>query len=84
VDNLVVFRETWAVPHRRADWVSARNDPEHFVAARRGLPETVFAAISSKTKPVFVDFRSKVQVANLAQLLRTGVQTERSVTFSER
>ncbi|HEV2370577.1 MAG TPA: lantibiotic dehydratase [Streptosporangiaceae bacterium] len=89
VDNLVVFRETWSFPIAELDWVSARSDPEHFVAARRwlrerGLPETVFASISSETKPVFVDFRSEVQVGNLAQLLRTGAETEgATVTFSE-
>ncbi len=89
VDNLVVFRETWSFPIAELDWVSARSDPEHFVAARRwlrnrGIPETVFASISSETKPVFVDFRSEVQVGVLAQLLRTGAETEgASVTFSE-
>ena len=41
-------------------------------------------SISSEPKPVFVDFRSEVQVGNLAQLLRTGAETEgASVTFSE-
>jgi hypothetical protein len=89
VDNLVVFRETWSFPIADLKWVSARSDREHFVAARRwrrdrGLPEIVFAAISSETKPVFVDFRSEVQVSNLAQLLRTGAGTDgASVTFSE-
>ncbi len=89
VDNLVVFRETWSFPISELDWVSTRSDPEHFVAARRwlrdrGLPETVFASISSETKPVFVDFRSEVQVGNLAQLLRTGAETEgATVAFSE-
>jgi Lantibiotic dehydratase, N terminus len=89
VDNLVVFRETWSFPIADLDWVPARSDREHFAATRRwrrdrGLPETVFAAISSETKPVFVDFRSEVQVANLAQLLRTGAETDgASVTFSE-
>jgi hypothetical protein len=89
VDNLVLFRETWSFPIADLDWISARSDPEHFVAARRwvrarGLPETVFASISSETKPVFVDFRSEVQVGTLAQLLRTGAGTEgATVTFSE-
>jgi hypothetical protein len=89
VDNLVVFRETWSFPIADLDWVHARSDPEHFLAVRRwlrgrGLPETVFAAISSETKPVFVDFRSEVLVGVLAQLLRTGAKTEgASVTFSE-
>jgi hypothetical protein len=89
VDNLVVFRETRSFPIAELDWVSARSDPEHFVAARRwlrerGLPEIVFASIGSETKPVFVDFRSEVQVSNLAQLLRAGAATEdASVTFSE-
>jgi hypothetical protein len=89
VDNLVVFRETWSFPIADLDWVPARSDPEHFVAARRwlrdhGLPETVFASISSETKPVFADFRSEVQVGNLAQLLRAGAVTEgATVSFSE-
>ncbi len=89
VDTLVVFRETWSVPIADLDWVGIRTDHEHFVAARRwlrgrGLPETVFAAISSETKPVFVDFRSQIQVSNLAQLLRTGAHTQgATVTFSE-
>lgn len=89
VDDLVVFRETWSFPVLELDWIHARSDADTFVAARRwlrarALPETVFAAISSETKPVFVDFRSEVQVANLAQLLRTGAQTEgSSVSFSE-
>jgi len=89
VDDLVVFREAWAFPIADLDWVRPRTDHEHFVAVRRwlrgrGLPETVFAAISSETKPVFVDFRSEVQVSNLAQLLRTGAATEgATVTFSE-
>jgi hypothetical protein len=89
VDSLVVLRETWSFPVAELDWVSARSDPEHLVAARRwlrdrGLPEILFASISSETKPVFVDFRSEVQVSNLAQLLRTDAETEgASVTFSE-
>jgi Lantibiotic dehydratase, N terminus len=89
VDNLVILRETWSFPIGELDWISVRSDHEHFVAARRwlrgrGLPETVFVAISSESKPVFVDFRSEVQVGNLAQLLRAGAETEgASVTFSE-
>jgi hypothetical protein len=89
VDNLVIFRETWSFPVAELDWVSAQSDSEHFVAARRwlrdrGLPETVFASISSETKPVFVDFSSEVQVGSLAQMLRAGARTEgASVTFSE-
>jgi hypothetical protein len=89
VDNVIVFRETWQFPVADLDWVPVRSDHEHFVAARRwrrdhGLSETVFASISSESKPVFVDFRSEVQVGILAQLLRAGAETEgASVTFSE-
>jgi hypothetical protein len=89
VDDLVIFRETWSFPISELDWISTRSEPEHFVAARRWrrtheLPETVFASISSEPKPVFVDFRSEVQVGNLAQLLRAAAANEgASVTFSE-
>ena len=89
VDNLVVFREAWSFPIAELDWVAARSDAEHFVAVRRwlrgrGLPDTVFASISTEKKPVFVDFRSEVQVGNLAQLLRAGAGTgDAWVTFSE-
>lgn len=89
IDDLVVFRESWSFPIAGLDWISTRTDAEHFVGARRwlreaGLPELVFASISSETKPLFVDFRSEVQVGNLAQLLRTAAETEgASVTFSE-
>ncbi|MFB9235740.1 lantibiotic dehydratase [Plantactinospora siamensis] len=89
VDDLVMFRETWSFPIDGLDWISARSDPEHFVAARRwlrahGLPDIVFASISSEPKPIFVDFRSEVQVGNLAQLLRAaGATAGATVTISE-
>ncbi|MFI6318305.1 lantibiotic dehydratase [Nonomuraea sp. NPDC050556] len=89
VDNTVIFRETWSFRVADLDWISVRGDAEHFVAARRwrrerGLPEIVFAGVSSETKPVYVDFRSEVQVANLARMLRAdGANQEASVTFSE-
>jgi Lantibiotic dehydratase, N terminus len=80
IDKLVVFRETWSIPVSELTWISTRTDHEHFVAARRwtrelGLPRFVFAAISSELKPLFVDFHSEVQVANLAQLLRSAADT---------
>jgi hypothetical protein len=90
IDDLVVFRESWSFPIAGLDWIVGRGgDPQHFVGARRwrqehGLPEFVFASISSEPKPIFVDFRSEVQVGNLAQLLRAGAETEgASVTFTE-
>ncbi|WP_431899017.1 lantibiotic dehydratase [Nonomuraea sp. bgisy101] len=89
VDNTVVFRETWSFRVAELDWISVRSDAEHFLAARRWrreheLPEIVFASVSSETKPVFVDLRSEVQVANLARLLRAvAVNQDASVTFSE-
>ncbi|MFI6599335.1 lantibiotic dehydratase [Nonomuraea sp. NPDC050536] len=89
VDNTVVFRETWSFRVAELEWISVRSDPEHFLAARRwrrdhDLPETVFAAISSESKPVFVDFRSEVQVANLARVLRAAAAGEdASMTITE-
>jgi hypothetical protein len=85
VDNVVVFRETWQFPIADLDWAYTRGEAELFVAARRwlrdrGLPETVFASISSEPKPVFADFRSEVQVAILAQLLRAGAKAAEAST----
>ncbi|WP_433346687.1 lantibiotic dehydratase [Microtetraspora malaysiensis] len=89
VDTTVVFRETWSFRVADLDWISVRSDPEHFRAARRWrrdreLPEIVFASVSSESKPVYVDFRSEVQVASLARVLRAATESgDASVTFTE-
>ncbi|MCT9933313.1 lantibiotic dehydratase family protein [Planotetraspora sp. A-T 1434] len=89
IDGLVLFRASRSFPVTDLEWTRGAGDQELFVAAHRwlrrtGLPRVLFAAISTEPKPVFADFGSEVQVANLAQLVRAAAETPgATVTFSE-
>lgn len=75
VDSMVVARESWTVPARKAAFAMCGDERERFVAARGwarrlGLPRFVFVKSPLETKPFFVDFDAPPFVEVLARTVR--------------
>jgi hypothetical protein len=76
IDRLVVARETWRTTVGGTGLTTAHQLSE-YLAARRlrqalGLPEKVFAKISTEVKPVYLDLTSPRYVAAFATMLRNA------------
>ncbi|WP_435174282.1 lantibiotic dehydratase [Actinacidiphila sp. bgisy145] len=75
VDSMVVARQSWTVPARKAAFAMCGDERERFVAARGwarrlGLPRFVFVKSPLETKPFFVDFDAPAFVEVLARTVR--------------
>jgi hypothetical protein len=78
VDQVVLARETWRTTIGGTGMTVKRRLPE-YLAARRlrrelGLPEQVFAKISTEIKPVYLDLTSPRSVSAFATMLRSAAQ----------
>jgi Lantibiotic dehydratase, N terminus len=76
IDRLVVARETWRTTVGGSGLTTADQLAE-YLAARRlrhalGLPEKVFAKISTEVKPVYLDLTSPRYVSAFATMLRSA------------
>lgn len=90
VDRLVVARETWRTTVGASGLTVADRIPE-YLAARRlrrtlGLPDKLFAKISSEVKPLYLDLTSPRYLSAFCTMLRsarqkTGDDTE--IVFTE-
>jgi Lantibiotic dehydratase, N terminus len=76
VDRLVIARETWRTrigacglpaEGRRAEYLAARG-----LRRALGLPEKVFAKLSTETKPVYLDLTSPRYVSAFATMVRSA------------
>jgi hypothetical protein len=78
VDRLVVARETWRTTIGDSG-LTATGRLNEYLAARRlrqalGLPDKVFAKISTEVKPVYLDLTSPRYVSAFCTMLRTARQ----------
>ena len=76
IDRLVVSRETWRVTIDEA-WLTQSGGLPEYLAARRlrhalGLPDKLFAKISTENKPVYLDLTSPRYVSAFATMLRSA------------
>ena len=76
IDRLVVSRETWRVTIDEA-WLTRSGGLPEYLAARRlrhalGLPDKLFAKISTEIKPVYLDLTSPRYVSAFATMLRNA------------
>lgn len=83
VDRLVVSRETWVIPVEDCPVTKVTGEQEEYLAARRwkkslGLPDYIFAKISSEVKPIFVDLTSPIYTSILAVALRAAYRQQGS------
>ncbi|GAA1938398.1 lantibiotic dehydratase [Kitasatospora viridis] len=75
VDRMVVARESWTLPARKAAFATLADERERFVVARHwarrhGIPRFVFVKSPLETKPFFVDFDAPPYVEALARTIR--------------
>jgi Lantibiotic dehydratase, N terminus len=76
IDRVVVSRETWRTTAGACGLAAQGRLPE-YLAARRlrrrlGLPERVFAKVSTETKPVYLDLTSPRYVSAFATIVRSA------------
>jgi hypothetical protein len=91
IDNMVVARETWRHTVAELDFAKLNDERERYLRVREwtaalGLPDRVFAKISTEVKPIYVDFTSPTYIAVLCMAIRAGLRTggpEAAVTISE-
>jgi hypothetical protein len=76
VDRLVVARETWRTTAGASGLVESGQQAEYLAARRMrrslGLPEKVYAKVSTETKPVYLDFTSPRYVSAFANMVRSA------------
>ncbi len=77
VDRLVVQRETWRTTVGETGVAEVLGEAERYLAVRRwrasaGLPERVFAKLSTESKPFYVDFTSPASVASFVAMARAA------------
>jgi lantibiotic biosynthesis dehydratase-like protein len=90
IDRLVVARETWRTTIGGSGLTATGRLPE-YLAARRlrralGLPDQVFAKVSTEVKPVYLDLTSPRYVSAFCTMLRTARQAagdETGIVFTE-
>ncbi|HEY7431393.1 MAG TPA: lantibiotic dehydratase [Streptosporangiaceae bacterium] len=78
VDRLVVARETWRITIGASGLTVANRLPE-YLAARRlrrglGLPDKLFAKVSTEIKPVYLDLTSPRYLSAFCTMLRSTQQ----------
>ncbi|HEY7145854.1 MAG TPA: lantibiotic dehydratase [Streptosporangiaceae bacterium] len=76
IDRLVVSRQTWRFTVGESG-LTTRDQLAEYLAARRlrrdlGLPDKVFARVSTEIKPVYLDLTSPRYVSAFATMLRTA------------
>jgi hypothetical protein len=81
IDRLVVARETWLTTIAETGLAGPTRYRDVYVAARRwqrslGLPERVFARISTERKPVLVDFTSPRGVSAFCAMVRAAQRVQ--------
>jgi hypothetical protein len=77
IDRMVVARETWRTTVGATGLADVADEREQYLATRRwraglGLPERVFVALSTETKPSYVDFTSPVYVGAFVRTVRAA------------
>lgn len=77
VDDVVLARETWRTTIGENGFAATKGRANLYLAARRwrrelGLPEKVFARVSTEIKPVYVDFTSPRYVSAFCTMLRSA------------
>jgi lantibiotic biosynthesis dehydratase-like protein len=90
IDRLVIARETWRTSIGASGLTATGRLPE-YLAARRlrralGLPDQVFAKVSTEVKPVYLDLTSPRYVSAFCTMLRTARQAagdETGIVFTE-
>ncbi len=90
IDGLVVWRETWRPGPDEIDLLDAAHQIDllqGYRAARQlvgrlGLPERCFVRLSTRRKPVFVDFTNPLSISALGRAVREGRPAGRAVTVS--
>jgi lantibiotic biosynthesis dehydratase-like protein len=90
IDRLVVARETWRTTIGASGLTATGRLPE-YLAARRlrrslGLPDQVFAKVSTEIKPVYLDLTSPRYVSAFCTMLRTARQAagdDTGIVFTE-
>jgi hypothetical protein len=77
IDRMVVARETWRTTVGATGLADVAGEREQYLAVRRwragfGLPERVFVALSTETKPSYVDLTSPVYVGSFVRTVRAA------------
>jgi hypothetical protein len=78
VDRLVVARETWRTTIGASGLTVAGREPEYLAARRMrralGLPDKLFAKLSTEIKPLYLDLTSPRYLSAFATMLRATQQ----------
>jgi hypothetical protein len=87
IDDVVVCRETWRIPHAALGDLSA-SAPDWYARIRHlrtelGLPRHVFATVPGERKPFHVDLANPLALAVLAHRLRRRSATAGQLTLTE-